>query len=127
MSSLSEKMQADALEAQRFSRKHLVLELDFSAASIREIEAQVDSIAYALRGGLSAENVDMLSRIWGAYLGEALRRARGGEWERTDDGRVGLKGAWGTAFPHQQVRQRLTDGEAYNLDRYFASMVEQMK
>lgn len=77
MSDLAEAMKANALEAQRFSRKHLVLELDFSEASVDLIEANADDVEYAIKGGKSEENVAMLVRVWGVHrrvVTEDLRR-----------------------------------------------------
>ena len=116
-------MKADAREAQKFSRKHLVLELDFSPQSVRELERQCDAVEYAIRGGKSPENIQMLTRIWGAYLGEVLRIQLGGEWvEGTADAasvpviRLGDE----VLHPHEQVRQRLLAGSAHNLSEYLA-------
>jgi hypothetical protein len=123
MTTLDEEMKSHALEAQRFSRKHLVLELDFSEASIQELESQCASIEYALRGGKSPENVELLSRIWGAYIGESLRRATGAAWVEEVEGesrRIGLQGSGGQrVHPHEQVRKRLTDTAAQDLTAYF--------
>lgn len=124
--SLLAAMQADALEAQKFSRKHLVLELDFSAHSIAELEQQADSIEYAIAGGKSAANVAMLTRTWGAYLGEALRKQVGGEWVQAEDQRIGLRGPGATVYPHEQVQRRLVEGRAANLSVYFAQALEQL-
>ncbi len=118
MSNMNDEMQADALEAQRFSRKHLVLELDFSEHSVDLLEANVDDVEYAIKGGKSDENVTMLTRIWGAYLGEALRKVCGGDWEAVD-GQPRLRTAKGATAPHDQVRQRLLQGSDYHLGSYF--------
>ena len=127
MSTLAEQMQADALEAQRFSRKHLVLELDFSAASIGELEANADTVEYAIAGGKSDENIEMLSRIWGAYIGEAFRQQSSGQWVCEDDGRLALQTSGGSAYPQEQVRQRLTEGADFNLATYFATTLAQLQ
>ena len=119
--SLLAAMQADALEAQKFSRKHLV-----SAHSIAELEQQADSIEYAIAGGKSAANVAMLTRTWGAYLGEALRKQVGGEWVQAEDQRIGLRGPGATVYPHEQVQRRLVEGRAANLSVYFAQALEQL-
>ena len=117
MSDLAEQMKADALEAQKFSRKHLVLELDFSEASIESIESNLNTVEYAISGGNSDENLDMLARIWGAYIGETLRRECGGEWEQEGE-RLSLRTTGGTVYPQQHVRNRLEDrGQA--LGDYF--------
>lgn len=122
MSTLAEEMKAHALEAQKFSRKHLVLELDFSETSIREMESHCDSVEYAIRGGKSAENVEMLTRVWGAYLGESLRRATNAEWveEQTSTGRrIGLKASGGLVYPHEFMRKRLTEKGAGTVLSFF--------
>jgi hypothetical protein len=124
--SLLAAMQADALEAQKFSRKHLVLELDFSAHSIAELEQQADSVEYALAGGKSPANMEMLTRTWGAYLGEALRRQTGGEWVQGDDQRVGLRTPAATVFPHEVVRRRLVEGKNANLTTFFSEALQQL-
>jgi hypothetical protein len=124
MSDLAEQIEADALEAQRFSRKHLVLELDFSETSIDELEKNIDTVEYAIRGGKSDENVQILTRIWGAYLGEALRKQCGGEWTE-EDGQSTLRTANAAAQPQEAVRQRLVEGGT-PLGDYFREMKEQL-
>ena len=125
MSTLAEQMAEDTLEAQKFSRKHLVVELGMSAASVAELEENVDMVEYAIAGGKSAENVDLLTRIWGAYLGEALIHGVGGSWIE-EDGRPAVQGTNAIAFPHDQVRRRITEGPEYNLATYFVEMSKQL-
>ena len=121
MSDLAEEMKANALEAQRFSRKHLVLELDFSEASVDLIEANADDVEYAIKGGKSDENVAMLVRVWGGYLGESLRKACGGEWVE-EDGVICLRTEKGATSPQEQVRKRIVEGGAHHLGDYFRRM-----
>jgi hypothetical protein len=125
MSDLAEQMQADALEAQRFSRKHLVLELDFSEASIDLVESNVDDVEYAIRGGKSKENIAMLARIWGAYVGEALRKVSESEWVEIDK-QTYLRSANATTSPHEQVRQRIGKGSGHHLGDYFRRMKDEL-
>ena len=125
MSTLAEQMAADTLEAQKFSRKHLVVELGMSASSLAELEENVDLVEFAITGGTSEENVDLLTRIWGAYLGEALIHATGSSWIEKG-GRPAVQGANGIAFPHDQVRRRIIAGSENNLATYFAEMIKQL-
>ena len=130
MTTLADEMKAHALEAQRFSRKHLVLELDFSEASIQLLEDQADSVGFAIRGGCTPENIEMLTRIWGAYLGESLRRVTGAEWVLETAGqvrRLGLKGPTAVVHPHEQVHKRLTGVKDPSLLNYFQQSREQLK
>ncbi|MEX0820121.1 MAG: hypothetical protein WD070_11035 [Pirellulaceae bacterium] len=125
MSDLAEEMQVNALEAQRFSRKHLVLELDFSEASVDLLEANADDVEYAIKGGKSKENIAMLERIWGAYIGEALRKACGGEWAEMD-GQLCLRTEKATTSPQVQVRNRIAQGTRYHLGDYFRHMKDEL-
>lgn len=122
------RMQTDAREAQKFSRRYLVLELDFSAESVQELERQCDAVEYALRGGKSPENVELLTRLWGAYLGEVFRIQLGAQWSSDTDDPASV--STGVPLlqlqdeelrPHEQVRQRLLNGPAYDLAEYFAA------
>src|SRR5262245_13664222 len=130
MSVLLDEMKSHALEAQRFSRKHLVLELDFSENSMQLLEDQCDTVEYAVRGGRTPENIDMLTRVWGAYLGEALRRATAGEWFEETAGasrRIGIRSTTGeVVFPHEHVRKRLTEKGTQSLLSYFRAAREQL-
>ena len=126
MSDLAEEMKANALEAQRFSRKHLVLELDFSEASVDLLEANADDVEYAIKGGKSDENVAMLVRVWGAYIGEALRKV--GQWEWAEiDGQVCLRSEKAATSPQEQVRKRITGGGGNHLGDYFRRMMGELK
>lgn len=130
MTTLADEMKAHALEAQRFSRKHLVLELDFSEASVRTLEDNVDTVGFALRGGCTPENIEMLTRIWGAYLGEAIRKATGAEWIQEPAGevrRLGLQGPTSVIHPHEEVRRRLTGNKEASLLRFFQQACQQLK
>lgn len=129
MTMLGDEMKAHALEAQKFSRKHLVLELDFSEASVAEMENQADSVPFALKGGKSPENIALLTRLWGAYVGEALRRATGAQWTEETAGevrRIGLQGASAVVHPHEHVHKRLLGSKEDNLVQFFRQAREQL-
>lgn len=126
MSDLATQIEANTLEAQRFSRKHLVLELDFSEASVDRIEANADDVEYAIKGGKSEENVAMLARIWGSYIGEALRKVCGGEWVEVD-GQAYLRNDNAMISPQEQVRNRILRGPEHNLGNYFRRMREELQ
>ena len=119
-------MSDDALEAQKFSRRHLVLELDFSAASVGEIEASIESLDYALAGGRSPKNVQQLKRLWGSYLGEAIRRQTQAEWFCDEHETPRLVANGKTIFPHQQVELRLTEGSEHDLAAFFEHALEEL-
>jgi hypothetical protein len=122
MSPLAAEMKAHALEAQKFSRKHLVLELDFSPHSLHELDPQLDALEYALRGGKSPENISMLTRIWGAYLGETIRHRLGGEWSPDSDSQPTIVLSGETLRPHEQVRLRIVEGAKHNVEAWFLDL-----
>lgn len=111
-----DQMLADSLAAQKFTRKYFVVELDFSRASVLELESQFDAVRYALRGGANSENIAQLRQLWGAYLGEVLRRLGGGQWQvqagsvepmvTVDKGRF---------YPHLQIQARFDLGPQASL------------
>ena len=96
----SDQMAQDALEAQ----------------SVSELDPLCDDVEFMLAGGKSEENIELLTRIWGAYLGELLRKQCDGQWVE-DDGRC-LQIGDGQLRPHEQVRRRLTEGAEFSLPNY---------
>lgn len=122
MSDLAEQMEADALEAMKLTRKHFVVELDFTPASIEQLESIIDDVEFTLRGGKSEENIELLTRVWGAYLGEVIRRHHNGEWiEKDASPAVQIPNT--TLSTHDQVRQRLTVGAGHNLVKYCQDLI----
>jgi len=129
MSSPAETMLTEALAAQKYTRKFFVVELDFSEATIEALEAQCEAAKYALRAGLSPENIDKLTGLWGAYFGEVLRRNSTSQWTTvTVDGadRCALQTAGQTVFPHDAVRKRLEQGPSADLRAAYATLKTQL-
>jgi len=118
VTSPAEQMLTDALAAQKFTRKFFVVELDFGEHTIPQLEAQCQAAGYALRGGLTPENIDKLTQLWGAYFGEVLRRNSAGQWSQVEQeggARFVLQAGGQTVAPHAVVRQRLEQGTAFAL------------
>lgn len=122
MADIAEQMLAEALAAQKFTRKFFVVELDFTEASLTELERQFDAAKYALKGGLNAENIAKLTSMWGSYLGEVLRRHSAGQWTVIREGdadKPAIQTAAITVFPHDQIRARLEKGATENIVQYY--------
>ena len=100
----SDQMAQDALEAQKFTRKHFVVGLDFSPQSVSELDPLCDDVEFMLAGGKSEENIEL------------LRKQCDGQWVE-DDGRC-LQIGDGQLRPHEQVRRRLTEGAEFSLPNY---------
>jgi len=108
MTAVDKQMAADAAEAMKFTRRHFVVELDYSPASVQRLEEAAKDVPFAIDGGASAENVDLLARIWGAYVGEVLRRGGNGLWQRIEGAEPCILSGGVKHHPHQAVRKRLT-------------------
>lgn len=113
---LQKKLDEDALEAQRLARKYFVIGLDFSLPGLAELDGVIDDVDVYMDGGANEENVRLLTRTWGAYLGETLRRNEIGEWIESDNEfgallQVGDR----QVSPHARIRKRLTEGNSHNL------------
>ncbi len=129
MSDPAESMLTEALAAQKFTRKFFVVELDFEEKTIADLEAQSEAAKYALRAGLTPENVDKLTQLWGAYFGEVLRRHSAAQWQAaTVDGveRCVLQAGEVQVSPHAFVRERLEKGAAADLRAAYAQLKQQL-
>lgn len=122
MSSLDEQMLANANEAMKLTRKFFVVELNYSEASIQQLEGLFDDVEFTMRGGKSSENVELLTRVWGSYLGEVLRRQFDGEWIKQADGAAAVQCGDTIHDTHEQVRRRLTKGAEHNVWQYYQSV-----
>ena len=126
MTTFDEQFETDAEEAMKLTRKFFVVELNFSDDSVRQLEEQFDAIDYALSGGMSHENIQLLKRVWGSYLGETIRRRYGGQWNlvSNDEGEEvpALTHQGKLLFPHQQVSRRLTDGDQHSIWEYYQNL-----
>jgi hypothetical protein len=99
---------------------------DFSARSLWDVERFLDDNASGgepKAGGLLSK--DLGSRVFalGAYVGEVIREAVGGEWvsddSADDDSTVTLRTSAGELlWPNQQVMKRIMTGDSQSLVDY---------
>ena len=119
-------MEGYAQAASEFARSEFKQNLDFSSESIDSL----DDIL--VRVGESPElDMDFEVRLWGAYLGEVLRRRYAGTWEMTQyPGGVAavpaveLRGS--RLFPLMKVFRRLTEGDEEDLRTFFSMVTERL-
>lgn len=119
-------MEGYAQAAAEYARSEFKQNLDFSSESIDSL----DDIL--VRVGESPElDMDFEVRLWGAYLGEVLRRRYAGTWEMTQyPGGVAavpaveLRGS--RLFPLMKVYRRLTEGEEEDLRAFFSMVTERL-
>jgi hypothetical protein len=112
----------DAVDA---AKRNFQQDLDYSEESVRRLEEVVgrQHQDYVKGSKPSDRDLDTFCKIWGAYLGEVIRKHHGGEWNTPTDGVY--KGLYvltvkGTQMsPPSKIYKRIVDGEADNLYDYY--------
>ena len=122
-------MQAYAEDAVRAARQHKV-NLDYSERSLEEVERLLGELHDELHSELassSEQELDEMSRLWGGYFGEVVRRRFGGEWaiEKYPAGdflivTLNVNGA--KLFPAMKIHKRLTGGADENLLLFYRNV-----
>ena len=104
--------------------------LDFTQDSLEAIERILGKIHNAGlygsgSGKPSEEELAALSKMWGIYIGEVIRRHYGGQWSQSEDGTLSLSiGDAKAVLPIAKARKRMVDGAGDNIRYYFSSMVK---
>ena len=102
--------------------KEYKIVLDFSPASVQQVEQNILAKLHEihLKKPMSAAELAQASITWGAYIGEVLKRTKGGQWQRNSRG-IG-KGTMpivfapgNEAFPSAWVYKRITHGADDNV------------
>lgn len=104
-------------QAVSVARDRYNVNLDLSMNSLPKFSALIDQARQIYESAsVSEQGLDHTVEVWGAYLGETLRRNRRGMWkidpEQTGDRRVYLATGNIRIHPFEQVRQRITGREA---------------
>lgn len=119
------------------------VELDYSEQSLERVEFILARLHDELRGGPPgvsspdavappADQMELMCKLWGGYLGEVVRRRWGGEWSvETYPGALfaTLTLTIGTAklFPSIKVYRRLTEGEPDNIWTFYQAVRERLE
>jgi hypothetical protein len=125
MPTVAEIMAASAKEAMKLTRKYLVVELNYSEQSLEELERVIDDYRIAIPDGDHPETLLRLARVWGAYLGEVIRRQLGGAWIEADEvpgEAAAMQLGERTIQPLAQARSRLDAGKQHNLWEFYQSL-----
>jgi hypothetical protein len=129
---IADVMKAYAEDAVDLARERFQTELDFSEASLEQVESVLATLHNALpkgpfekspERGPSQEQIWQMSKVWGGYIGEVIRRRWGGKWiEKTTahPGTVITLRVLGTdIFPLAKVYRRLINGPEDNVHHYY--------
>ncbi|MCL6430698.1 MAG: hypothetical protein K6V36_07515 [Anaerolineae bacterium] len=158
--SIAAAMDAYAQEAVAMARKEFGVELDFGEASLEQVEWMLSRIAGWRSSSLSrqlmrrllgkavidrAENlvarlqgreppqvcIQSMSRIWGAYVGEVMRRRWRGTWAEEEphpaDTMIALRVQRYALFPIGRVQARLEGGPEHSIWFYYRALKQRFE
>jgi hypothetical protein len=118
---VEQRMQSLATKLVGFAWDRFHLRLDYSGASIAEVERILNELQkdFAPKGPDAKATIEGLSQFFGAYIGEVLRRKRGGLWRaeipNLSPPASGVEVGELTFAPSRNVYLRLTEGANYNV------------
>jgi hypothetical protein len=123
LGSMMEGYARGAVDTARDDYRHT---LDFTPESIDVLDEIL-----VLVGESPDHDVDYEVRLWGAYLGEIIRRRYAGGWEMTQypGGTVAVPAVdvrGSRLFPLMKVYRRLTMGEEEDLRSFYAMVTERL-
>jgi hypothetical protein len=103
-------------QAVQVGRERFGVSLDFSMSSLSQVDNLLRQAAQLYKTQqFTPQGLDRTAEVWGAYIGETIRRNKGGKWQsnknETGDRRFMLITSDGNIFPFQHVRQKII-GEA---------------
>ena len=125
---------AYALDAIDHAKATANVDLDFSAESIGRVETILTMLHDTLPKGFlsklfnrgpSSDDVLTMSKMYGSYVGEVLRRVRGGEWALID-GQVTLTKGDERIWPVAKVHKRIVNGSEDNVAVYVRVLVQEI-
>ena len=123
--------EAYALDARDFAERAFHITLDWSDASVRQVEAILDDLyrqKQVMKPPPTDEQVLMFAKMLGSYVGEVFRRNHGAEWGMVKfggDSIPGLRAAGGTEhlfWPMGKVKKRLENGPEDNVWHYYQDL-----
>lgn len=130
---IRQMMEAYATDAVDAARANYGIELNYSPDSVKTVEELLGKIyPHVRRGrfrkffriGLSEADVDTICKMFGGYIGEVVRRQRGGVWQIIqnplgDENVIALVNGDDKIFPPAKVFKRLMNGEEDDVWFYF--------
>ena len=140
---MNKEMAVTAEEAVRTAKEQFGITLDYSENSVKNVEEILTRIYKQLHpnifkhlfgGGqepITEQQLEEITHLWGAYIGEVIRRHQGGSWSWVEWEKVPLAalkiGDDITVFPPNKVKKRLTCGDSDKLDFYYSALSMKIK
>ena len=134
--SVGDMMSAYAEDAVDHARTSSDIVLDYTADSVERVERLLSEmysaipkgfVARAFRRGPSPEQIWTMCKVYGGYLGEVLRREKGGEWRLDKDivpgvDTICLQHGENRIWPPAKVHKRLKNGPEDNVWHFFQAV-----
>ena len=129
-SDIADMMQHYAAQAVEIAREFHA-NLDFSTASCATLDAIVAEVADSMPERVNDDELAEMSKLWGGYLGEVIRRCCGGEWRlerppgvQAPSAALVVRGA--RVFPTVKIFRRLTVGGSENVAEFARMVIERL-
>jgi len=129
---LADDMKFLAEQAVGLARDQHGISLDYSEDSLEQVETILAAIYDAIPKGAFAKvfkrrpseaEIQQMAVVWGAYVGEVIRRRWGGEWTLETpvhpEPVLTLRVIENNIFPPARVYKRLTNGPEDNVWHYY--------
>ena len=94
------------------------IDMDYSVQSIKMLDGIIDRAW----DGKQPNDIDNMIILFGSYLGEAIKKNHGGEWDYDENFGIVLKNFenWTiTIFPFDKVRKKFLEGKDESLTFYY--------
>jgi hypothetical protein len=106
--------------------------LDLTTDSLDGLERILSKVHNTVKFGAaearpSDEQIAQMTKLWGVYTGEVIRRFYGGQWLVGEDGELMLATGDAKIFPIAKMRKRILDGPTENIRYYFSSIERILK
>jgi len=132
---INDMMSAYAEDAVDFARQRFGISLDYSHASVEQVESIAAKLFQSqpkgfvgklFHKGPSEEEIQTICKMLGGYIGEVLRRTKGAEWAINQEfSAIGLQNGETWLFPPAKIHKRLANGAEDNLWSYFRVVLDQ--
>jgi len=137
---VNDMMEAYSLDAIDFAKSNFKVELDYTGNSIAKIEGMAEKLYSDIPTNFiqkifnkkpNEEEIDQICKMLGGYIGETIRKMKGGEWSFNQEISPGqlvieLKVGEISIFPINKVHKRLSNGAEDNLNSFYRVMLEQL-
>jgi hypothetical protein len=125
---IAEIAEAYSLDAVDFAARKFSIALDWSDASVRQVEDILGRLYDDMARAQPPEDVVWtVAKAFGSYIGEVLRRHHGGEWGTVRMGEESFPGLRQTGgslcWPWGRAHKRLVSGPEDNVWHYYQVLI----